>query len=104
MLSDIIGAADMINHLVPPPEDLVSGINRLVFAGLVAIDDERRFSLTSQGRTTMEATDSGRSWIAQWDALIGRLGRLPEPPTPLWERSQAELNEAYEAYRRAPGY
>lgn len=34
-LPDVIAAADMINHLIPLPEEIVGGLNRLVFADLV---------------------------------------------------------------------
>lgn len=103
-LPDVIEAADMINHEIPLPEEMVAGLNRLIFADLVATDG-RRFSLTNEGRATMAATESARTWIAQWDALLGRWGKFPEPPELLWKPSLAELNAAVEEYyRRTPPY
>jgi hypothetical protein len=62
-LPDVIGAADMINHEIPLPDEMVGALNRLIFADLVAIDGGR-FSLTAKGRATMAATESVRDWIA----------------------------------------
>jgi hypothetical protein len=103
-LPDVIGAADMINHEIPLPEEMVGALNRLIFADLVAIDGGR-FALTGEGRATMAATESARDWIAQWNLLIGRWGKLPDPPAPVWKPSPADLDAAVEQYhRRTPPY
>jgi hypothetical protein len=103
-LPDVIGAADMINHEIPLPEEIVGALNRLMFADLVSVNGSQ-FSLTPEGRATMAETESARDWIAQWDVLAGRWGKLPDPPVALWEPSDADLNAAVEDYyRRTPPY
>jgi hypothetical protein len=51
-LPDVIGAADMINHEIPLPEEIVGALNRLMFADLVSVNGSQ-FSLTPEGRATM---------------------------------------------------
>ena len=98
-LTDLIGAADWINHAIPLDEELRAGLNRLVAAGLVNVDDDA-FGLTDSGRSLLEKVSERAGLWKQWERLEGAFASLEDPPTPNWMPAEGEITRAIGASQR----
>ena len=96
-LTDVIGAADGINHAIPLEQELRGGINRLIHAELVSAD-EAGLGPTEIGEAL--AQEVGRpSHSVSMQQLELRLARLTDPEAPAWLPTHAEIRAAIEAYQ-----
>lgn len=109
-LVDVIAAADFVNHAVPNPEELESGLARLREAGLIEpAGGPLHFVCTAEALARIEDIAADATSIYDvWKDLERRLGAVPwtpgEPlPHPDNSRSYPGFNaavykEAVEAY------
>ncbi len=99
-LDVIIGAADMINHAIPTPQELEDGFTRLIQAGLIR-QRERQLGLTASGsKMVAEAEGHSRYALRQWDFLAGNLlaEGLPAVSTETYVLQDGEAQSAYKKY------
>lgn len=95
-LSELIGAADALNHDIPRAEQASSSIGRLVATGLVEPAGERRFKATPEGaalyrRRAQPMFEQSRSVLR----LLKRVDLVEGG----WEFEPGEFDAAYEAHR-----
>jgi len=96
-LSELIGAADGINHAIPTRDELASSLGSLVAAGLVA-QTEGRFRTTVQGQAVKKHRRGG---LFGWSkSLLPHLEDLPRPSGYLW-LIESEVSAAYVEYTRS---
>ena len=76
-LSEVIAAADGIQHAVPTFQEVDGGLARLSAAGLVSVT-KARIGLTASGRDMVFRTRGERGLISKWEAkLQAALGAAP---------------------------
>ena len=95
-LSDLVAAADGINHAILTEDELRSGINRLLHAGLVS-EHESAFDLTDDGEATFAKVRSG-SVRTEFERLERELDRLDDPGRPTWTPSAEAIRDAIDDY------
>ena len=95
-LTDVVAAADAVNHAIVLDTELEQAVGRLLGAGLIEVP-KRRFRLTDAGRA-MAARCSG-GMRQQVDHLLAMLRRLPLTPVP-WHLEPDELETAVAGWRR----
>ena len=97
-LTDVVAAADWINHAILSEDEVTTAVRRLLGAGLLAVD-RRQFGLTAAGREL--ATGLRGQLLAQVDDLLRRLGQLPVAESD-WSLAPGELRDAvHQWYERA---
>jgi hypothetical protein len=97
-LAGLISTADAINHAIPTDEELHTGLNRLIAAGLAA-QDESQFRLTKAGESLFaEARKRGGLW-KQWERLERAFATLEDPSTQSWMPAPGEIHMAIRAYQ-----
>jgi hypothetical protein len=95
-LSDVVAAADGVNHALTTEDELRSGINRLLHAGLVS-EHESAFDLTDAGEAMFAKVRSG-SLRTEFERLERELDRLPDPAQPTWTPSAEAIRGAIDDY------
>ena len=95
-LSDLVAAADGINHALVTEDELRGGLNRLLHAGLVS-EHGSAFDLTDSGEA-MFARVRSRSLRTGFDRLERELDRLSDPARPTWRPSTALIDGAIADY------
>jgi hypothetical protein len=95
-LSDLVAAADGINHALVTEDELRGGLNRLIHAGLVS-EHESAFDLTDAGGT-MFARVRSRSLRTEFDRLEKELDGLTDPGHPMWTPSSEAIEGAIADY------
>lgn len=73
-LTDVVAAADAINHAIPGEDEVAGAVGKLVGAGLVSVQ-AGEFELTASGRAMAAARRGGM--MRQVDHLLRALRRLP---------------------------
>jgi hypothetical protein len=96
-MADLIEAADWINHTLPLYDELRRGLNRLIAAGLVDVDDGT-FGLTAAGESLFARVRKGAGSRNQSERLEGVLSGLEDPAIPTWMPADDELGAAVQAY------
>ena len=95
-LSDLVAAADGVNHALPTEDELRSGLNRLIYAGLVS-EHESAFDLTDAGEAMFAKVRDG-SVRTEFDRLERELDRLADPGQPTWTPSSEAILRAIDDY------
>jgi len=95
-LSDLVAAADGVNHAILTEDELRSGINRLLHAGLVSEHDSA-FDLTEAGEA-MFAKVRSRSVRTRFERLARELHGLADPGQPTWTPSPEAIQGAIDDY------
>ena len=95
-LSDLVAAADGVNHAIPTDDELRSGINRLIYAGLVS-EHGSAFDLTDAGKAMFAKVRSG-SIRTEFERLEKELDRLADPGRPTWTPSAQAIRDAIDDY------
>lgn len=98
-LTEVIAAADWINHALPTDGELRNGVNRLIASGLVQITD-LGFSLTSGGRALVGRLGSRSGLHRQLDRFADEW-RMPASVNNAWAPGPTEISDAVEQYRSA---
>jgi hypothetical protein len=95
-LSELMGAADAINHAVPTRDELASALGALIAAGLIEVKDGR-FRTTDAGRAIKKHWRGG---LFGWsESLLPQLERLPRA-TDEFSLTEAAVQAAYTEYVR----
>jgi hypothetical protein len=95
-LSELIGAADAINHAIPTRDELAASLGSLRAAGLVE-QTEGRFRTTTHGKALKEHWRGG---LFGWGkSLLPHLENLPRPGGDL-PITESEVHAAYVEYTR----
>ena len=95
-LSDLVTAADGVNHAIPTEDELRGGLNRLIYAGLVS-EHESAFDLTDAGEALFAKVRS-QTYRAQFERLERELDRLADPDQPTWTPSAEAIRDAIDDY------
>ncbi len=95
-LSDLVAAADGVNHAIPREDELRGGINRLLHAGLVSERDSA-FDLTDAGEA-MFAKVRSSSHRTRWERLERELDGLADPRQPAWTPTAEAIRGAITEY------
>jgi hypothetical protein len=95
-LTDVVAAADAINHAILTENEVESAVRRLGGAGLIETRD-RRFRLTEAGRDMAARRRGGM--LSQVDDLLRRLRRLPVREA-AWQLRPGELDAAARAWQQ----
>ncbi len=95
-LSNLVAAADGVNHAIPTEDELRGGINRLLHAGLV-YEHDSAFDLTEAGEAMFAKVRSG-SVRAEFERLEKELDRLADPGQPTWTPTAEAIRDAIDAY------
>lgn len=97
-LSELIGIADAINHLVLTEAEFTQAIGRLVAAGLVGADAEAdRYWPTQAGANISERWRHGLfGWI---EAIPPQLRRLGQPHDAEWSLPEGRFDQAVRDYK-----
>ena len=95
-LSDLVAAADGVNHAIVTEDELRGGLNRLLHAGLVT-EHESAFDLTAAGEA-MFAKVRSRSLRTEFERLEKELDRLADPGQPTWTPSSEAIRGAIADY------
>ena len=100
-LTEVIGAADVVQHAILTKEELDGGIVRLSRGGYLTFE-AGIFTLTSAGQDIIERTTKyGRSYLAQQQVLERVLGVRRDRDTEREKRevlTDSEYEEAVHAY------
>jgi hypothetical protein len=79
-LSELLAAADGIQHAVPTFQEVDGGLARLSAAGLVSVT-KGRIGLTANGRDVVSRTGGKRELMSKWEAKLQEaLGAAPWSP------------------------
>jgi hypothetical protein len=97
-LSDVIGAADAINHAIPTHRELQGALGWLLARGLIRREG-RRYGLTEEGRA-LRASCARRTTAGALDALAARFKDIDGSATPPAEVTEDEVQASYEGYRK----
>ena len=95
-LSELIGAADALNHDIPQAEPASCSIGRLVATGLLEAVDRRRFKVTPEGVKLYQKR--ARPMFEQSSSVLRLLQRIDRTDG-RWEFEAGEFDHAYEEYR-----
>jgi len=95
-LSDLVAAADGVNHAIPTEDELRGGINRLIYAGLVS-EYGSAFDLTDAGEAMFAKVRSG-STRTEFDRLERELDHLADPGQSTWTPSAEAIRDAIDDY------
>ena len=95
-LSDLVAAADGVNHALVTEDELRGGLTRLLYAGLVS-EHASAFDLTDAGEA-MFAKVRGRSLWTEFQRLERELDRLADPGNPTWTPSTEAIRGAIADY------
>lgn len=95
-LSDLVAAADGVNHALVTEDELRGGLNRLLHAGLVS-EQESAFDLTAAGEAMFDKVRS-RSVRTEFQRLERELDRLADPDHPTWTPSTEAIDDAIADY------
>ena len=95
-LSDLVAAADGVNHAIPTDDELRGGINRLIYGGLVS-ERGSAFDLTDAGEAMFAKVRSG-STRTEFERLERELDRLVDSDQPTWNPSAEAIRDAIDDY------
>ncbi len=95
-LSDLVAAADGVNHAIPTEDELRGGLNRLIYAGLVS-EQGSAFDLTDAGEAVFARVRGGSVWT-EFHRLERELDGLADPDQATWTPSSEAIGAAIDAY------
>lgn len=95
-LSDLIGAADALNHDVPTEAQAASSLGRLIASGLLEVADGR-YRLTRQGRSIYKRRQGGMFELS--GSVLMALESVPRVDDNV-AFAEGEFQAAYEEYVR----
>jgi len=94
-LSEVIAAADAVNHSIPTRGELASSLGALIAGGYVEVD-EGRFRLSKDGERIRKHWTGG---MFAWTSMLPAL-RKTERPDANFPMDQSNFDEAFRAYQR----
>jgi hypothetical protein len=94
-LTEVVGAADMINHAIVLDSEVERALGRLAGAGFIRVFDDWTFEVTDAGAALW--SDGGRDLRAQLDSIEAHLSSV-EPGRTTVRLPQGNLDAAIKAY------
>jgi hypothetical protein len=96
-LTEVVMAADMINHAVLVEDEFTQAVNRLTGAGLMAAADGR-YALTPAGAELRERGTRGRGLFGWIEGIPAALDGCGEPRDGTWALPPGVFDSAVRAY------
>lgn len=95
-LTDVIGAADYLNHAIITEREFTKSVGRLLAAGLIGVDLNRdAYWLTEAGRALCQRRDRGPAYLS---GISSGLRALGPPPSSAWSLPRGTFDAATAAY------